>query len=992
MMKRPYRTILHAALVVAMGVTSLATAAIADAKASPIYGADRLSSNNGVTLNEDFINGTPYNTFNRFRDNISLCDEMGYVVNGKCTDNTYMDERDFLTVRKIGTANADGTVSITNPAAPGTKPQKFHDYTANDLKEGDVVRAYIFVHNNASTIENDDRYTAKDVRVSLATQAGRLLATIKAKNAYVEQPAQTGVTNNEATFEDDASVQLPAGLQLSIFKRNNSAVNGYVSHCSSYANNVCVNEIIGNPMTLGSTFTLSGNTFTYNKGNMVGSKPNVVFLVVDMVVSKGNGDNNTGNRETPGTYQQCVQGNTIARLVWDNAQAGDTITLYHYPQGTSTEDQSRVYTFTVNSVYGSVDHQALRNAAGQALTLKPGDRIKWRVGKGDRQSVWYEATIQDCANLQDNLHLGVMPACADPTFNPTFYWNTAGVNKVLEVSTDPTFKTYFTKDVSNLTQTTGPDGFRYFEPYSKTLTFEGDTTYYWRLRVDGKVYPGPSFKVPKCVQKDCIDNGYHGPDDTCTDEGEIIEHPGTECLPGVCACVDVVADPGAAGDYNVVNYTTTISNKSTTSQTVTKRAEIFNLRPDGKKGYSISKASEYVRGVGQVDGVVFDDTCTNGKNSEGANCDPKEQGSFQLTGNVKVVPKPAANRSSFAGADSNPIGADFSAFVKDQRNPIIVTNLYPGDAVDLVVTGVARTSLPGKEFAADTQSVDYNYFWKSPSNNGVGALTIARPFLLTVNDGDVLTSAIMKGFSDFATVYKNVFGIGTGISGRDIPTTSGQVSSTNLGFSSNLSGLTIVQAQNKTAGSLVNISSEGDFGKLNIRPDQTRIFSTKNQNLEFGAKGVNSSVQLANRSTIYVEKGNVTINSDILYASGSQTPSFALVVNNGDIFIDPSVKELDGVFVVLGTGRIRATSDWKNYYDVQKQQPQALVVNGALYGNIDDLIPSRPNVGRLSNDTSTLVKSSGIAINFDGRIYSFPPPGLKEIVGGVYELLRTQQN
>lgn len=985
------KTLLHGVLLTLLLTSGLTTAF---AKATPIYGGDYFSSNNGVTLNQDHLFGTAYNTFNRFRDNWKLCQEMGYYKDGKCTENQYMDEREFVSLRKVGRVSSNGTVQVTN-----ADERKFHDYLATDLKEGDVVRAYMYVHNNASTIYKDSQYEARDVQVSMTLASGKVVGKITAKNAFVEEPDyltlksyQNGyVPNAFASFTDEAAVRLPAGYKLAWIQPNSSLLGGRVAKCSAIVNGACQLQVVGDPFPLnGGAYALKGDTFTYSHGRMVGSKENDLFLIMDLVVQKstdekddGKDDENTppSDAETPGTYQRCVSGATLARFVWGNARVGDLLTLEHTAAG---QGSMVIYSATVNAAYGSMEHQVLRSSAGQTLSLRPGDRIRWRVGKDTRFSQWYEATIEDCANGQDGLRLGVMPTCANPTYNPTFQWNTAARNKVLEVSTDPTFATYFRKDVSNLTQTSGPEGFSFFERNNRTLTFTGDVTYYWRLRLDGKIYPGPSFKVPTCVPRECDDNGYTGPDDTCTDDGKIIRNDGEECKPGVCACVEISVDPASAGDYNVATFTTNISNKSTASKTVTNRVEIYNLRPDGKKGYTLTSMG-YVRGVGTT-AMIYDDTCTSGKNAEGQTCVPKEQGSFQVTG-VKAVPKPSPDRNRYAGASTSPIGVDFAAFAQDQKKPVIITNLYPGDSVDLMVTGIARTSLPGKEFAPDTKDVNYNFFMKSPSNNGVQELTIARPFLITVNDGDTLTSGVLKGLSDFARVLSNVTGVGTAISGVQLENNQGAVSRTNLGFGNTISGLTIVQDVNKTAGSSVSIGSEADLSKLHIRPDQTRIFSAKNQNLTIGSLASNA-LTLSQRSTVYLEKGTVTINSDIAYASGTSTPSFALVVRDGDIVIHPRVKRLDAVIVVLGNGKIRGTSDWRSYYEQEKKQPQTLLINGALYGNIDELIASRPNVSVRSGNINDIIQSSGITVNFDGRIYSFPPPGLKEILGGVYDLLR----
>lgn len=978
------RRIAQLVCVALLMVSSLASLQGAQAKAPALTGADYPESNNGVTgSSPTSLYGEPYSTFNRYVDNVALCEQWAHFSNGRCTDMAYADEREFVTVRKAGRALSDGSVQLTTSSTTGNLAPTYHNYTSNDLKEGDVVRAYVFVHNNASTVYNDGRYVAKDVRVSLSTQGNKLTGTIKAKNSYVSNPGANRDPNAEATFIDDAFVQLPAGLGLEIFKTNSNAVNGFVD--------LPEGKRLGKPMSLsGGTFSLSGSTFTYNHGDMIGSKIHVAYLVVDLKVVKTNtnvndnkntNDGDTDGKDKPGTYQECINGTSLLRFVWDEAQVGDTLTVVRTRAGSTTEEN---FTYTVQSSYGMVYSHTVRNAYGETLRVQAGDKIRWRVGNGTRYSRWYEDTVRACDNLSDNLRLINLAPCASPTFKPTFAWDTPGVHKRLDVSTDESFSFYWSKNISNLNSTTGPEGFTYFETRSdKPLVFKGEVTYYWRIVEDGKIYRGTSFKVPFC-NVECIDNGYQGPDDTCDDDGNIIEHDDEECRVGVCACIEIEVNPSSAGDFNTATFTVNVSNRAITSQTIAKKIEVTNLRPDGKKGYTLQSADK--------NWIFLDDTCSNGKTSEGLPCEPLEEGSFQVTGVKATNFVRAAGRPS----DAEDITVDFAAFAVDQTKPVIVNNLYPGDSVDLEVTGQVRTSKDGKAFSANTTQVNYTYFMKSPSNNGRKALTIARPYLLTTNDGDILRTAMIKGLSRFETVYKDVFGrpLGGAASGLN---TEGEnrVNQTNLGFGNNLSGMVIVQDQNKSGGT-ANLSSEADFmNKLNIRPDRTRIFSTRNQNVEIGSTAL-PKVEIDDSSTIYVEftgqRGTVTINSDITYKTGTnRVPSFALVVKNGDIVIHPKVKQLDGVYVALGTAKFASPSNWKQYYE-SGNQPETLVVNGALYGNIESLIPSRPNLRVDGADQSRdgLIRSSGIAINFDGRIYSYPAPGLREIIGGVYELLRGQ--
>ncbi len=133
------------------------------------------------------------------------------------------------------------------------------------------------------------------------------------------------------------------------------------------------------------------------------------------------------------------------------------------------------------------------------------------------------------------------------------------------------------------------------------------------------------------------------------------------------------------------------------------------------------------------------------------------------------------------------------------------------------------------------------------------------------------------------------------------------------------------------------------------------------------------SITAGNRPIIYVDNVNVRISGDIMFVAAaastiSDIPSFYLVVRGGNIYIDPSVTRLDGVYITQPTGAVggkiytcsasgnnppRSTpSDLNN--DCKNQ----LIVNGAfiakelkLYRSIGSLSLSPPVAAEIFNYT-----------------------------------------
>ena len=89
-----------------------------------------------------------------------------------------------------------------------------------------------------------------------------------------------------------------------------------------------------------------------------------------------------------------------------------------------------------------------------------------------------------------------------PNIGAILNWTNAGPSWRIDVSTSPSFTTYFTKNIPNLSSVACPGGFCDFPSCTSFLKFQPNTTYYWRI-FDGSTQTlGPSFTTPNCQYSD----------------------------------------------------------------------------------------------------------------------------------------------------------------------------------------------------------------------------------------------------------------------------------------------------------------------------------------------------------------------------------------------------------------------------------------------------------------------------------------------------------
>lgn len=139
--------------------------------------------------------------------------------------------------------------------------------------------------------------------------------------------------------------------------------------------------------------------------------------------------------------------------------------------------------------------------------------------------------------------------------------------------------------------------------------------------------------------------------------------------------------------------------------------------------------------------------------------------------------------------------------------------------------------------------------------------------------------------------------------------------------------------------------------------------------------------------TMYVN-GNVYINHNITYATGprnsvSDIPSFKLVALGGNIYIDPGVTQLDGMYYALpdgGSGGVISTCATASGHEYWNDSANAttcnnqLVVNGALVANKVHFLRSCGTLSQSAGDQDiTTTSGACTATNHAAEVVNYSP-------------------
>ena len=170
--------------------------------------------------------------------------------------------------------------------------------------------------------------------------------------------------------------------------------------------------------------------------------------------------------------------------------------------------------------------------------------------------------------------------------------------------------------------------------------------------------------------------------------------------------------------------------------------------------------------------------------------------------------------------------------------------------------------------------------------------------------------------------------------------------------------------------------------KLDSQYSDKKVYHVKDGNLTIDQPYTLSDGEGA--KTIIVENGDLYINKNISYGTClaekqpctvNDVASLAFIVLNGNVYVDPSVTEMSGVYFVQEgdrmvnrerNGRLYSLNNEPSYYQ--------LVIYGSVYGDIEPLFLNRLFAG------DPTLEEAGIVVRFDERIILNTPPGLRDVM------------
>ncbi len=176
---------------------------------------------------------------------------------------------------------------------------------------------------------------------------------------------------------------------------------------------------------------------------------------------------------------------------WTNSGTG-----WHIDVSTSSSFSTYYWKFvsgltSFTGPTGFVDH-----ADGVTpLVFQEGTTYYWRITAGGSTVSGPTFAMHTCTTLPASPTV-TLAQCPAGTVN--FSWANSGTGWHIDVSTNPSFTTYWWKFVSGLNTYTGPTGFVDHTDGVTPWTIQDGVTYYWRITAGSNIISGPSFVKTAC--------------------------------------------------------------------------------------------------------------------------------------------------------------------------------------------------------------------------------------------------------------------------------------------------------------------------------------------------------------------------------------------------------------------------------------------------------------------------------------------------------------
>jgi hypothetical protein len=189
------------------------------------------------------------------------------------------------------------------------------------------------------------------------------------------------------------------------------------------------------------------------------------------------------------------------RSVWTISPAAATSVTLTFNSFAVENTWDYLYIYDGNSVNAPlIGYYTGANSPGTIVSSGGSLTLEFRSDCATTGAGW-NANYTSNSNVIVPANLSVA-SLACPNIGVVLNWTNTGAGWFIDVSTDPTFTTFYNKDVSNLTSVACPGGFCEYPSCASYLKFQPNTTYYWRIWDGSSETYGSSFTTPNCQYSD----------------------------------------------------------------------------------------------------------------------------------------------------------------------------------------------------------------------------------------------------------------------------------------------------------------------------------------------------------------------------------------------------------------------------------------------------------------------------------------------------------
>ncbi|MDQ3108300.1 MAG: N-acetylmuramoyl-L-alanine amidase [Bacteroidota bacterium] len=189
------------------------------------------------------------------------------------------------------------------------------------------------------------------------------------------------------------------------------------------------------------------------------------------------------------------------RTIWTISPAAATSVTLTFNSFSVENSWDYLYIYDGNSVNAPrIGYYTGTNSPGTIISSGGSLTLEFRSDCATTGAGW-NASWSSNSNVIVPANLSVTSA-ACPDIGATLNWTNTGAGWFIDVSTDPSFATFYNKDVSNLTSVACPGGFCEYPSCASYLKFRPNTTYYWRIWDGTSQTYGSSFTTPDCRYAD----------------------------------------------------------------------------------------------------------------------------------------------------------------------------------------------------------------------------------------------------------------------------------------------------------------------------------------------------------------------------------------------------------------------------------------------------------------------------------------------------------